>query len=282
MSPLLFQDDICRVAVTVGDAQKGNAILESAMELKLLDFNLDKSCYLIMGNKPAKKDLKKQISSNPLKLCKHEMKPSKAEKYLGDMISEDGLGESAHATVLGRKGQTLMATMEITSVVNDCRVTSVGGLVAGIQIWESSVIPFLINNCETWVELKPKTVKLLDDLQLKFLRILLATPTTCPYPTLLWDTGCLAMSHRIAQRKLLFYHHLVNLPADSLASQVAAIQERLGFPGLVHECKSLMKIYALSNIKSYSKVQWKNTVKKAIVTANQNDLSEKAKDYKKN
>ena len=114
-----------------------------------------------------------------MKLCKHEMKPSKAEKYLGDMISEDGLGESAHATVLGRKGQTVMAIIEITSVVNDCRVTSVGGLVAGIQIWESSVIPFLINNCETWVELKPKTVKLLDDLQLKFLRILLATPT--PY-----------------------------------------------------------------------------------------------------
>ena len=74
---------------------------------------------------------------------------------------------------------------------------------------------------------------------------------------------------------------LVNLPNDSLASQVAAIQERLGFPGLVHECKSLMKTYSLSNVKSHSKVQWKNAVKKAIVTANQNYLVEKAKNYKK-
>ena len=42
-----------------------------------------------------------------------------------------------------------------------------------------------------------------------------------------------------------------------------------------------MKIYSLSNIKSHSKVQWKNAVKKAIVTANQNGPLEKAKNYKK-
>ena len=41
--PLLFQDDICRVATRIDDAQKGNDILETIMELKLLDFNLDKS-----------------------------------------------------------------------------------------------------------------------------------------------------------------------------------------------------------------------------------------------
>ena len=281
LAPLLFQDDICRVAIRAEDAQKGNNILESALETKLLDFNLDKSCYLIMGNKSARKTLEKQLRDNPLKLCKQDMQTAKVEKYLGDMLCEDGLGESVHSTVLRRKGQTMLTMMEICAIIKDCRVTSVGGIVAGIQIWETSVIPFLLNNCETWVELRPKTTKILEEIQLKFLRNILATPITCPQPALLWDTGCLSMEQRIAQKKLLFYHHLVSLPDDSLASQVASVQEHLGFPGLVHECKKLMKSYSLSNIRSYSKQQWKCIVRKAVLIANRNDLLEKAKNYKK-
>ena len=197
------------------------------------------------------------------------------------MLCEDRLGESVHSTVLRRKGQTMLTMMEICAIIKDCRVTSVGGIVAGIQIWETSVIPFLLNNCETWVELRPKTTKILEEIQLKFLRNILATPITCPQPALLWDTGCLSMEQRIAQKKLLFYHHLVSLPDDSLASQVASVQEHLGFPGLVHECKKLMKRYSLSNIRSYSKQQWKCIVRKAVLIANRNDLLEKAKNYKK-
>ena len=42
-----------------------------------------------------------------------------------------------------------------------------------------------------------------------------------------------------------------------------------------------MKSYSLSNIRSYSKQQWKCIVRKAVLIANRNDLLEKAKNYKK-
>ena len=80
----------------------------------------------------------------------------------------------------------------------------------------------------------------------------------------------------------MFYHHLINLPSDSLASQIAATQEHLGFPGLIQACKLLIEHYELPNIQLKSKLQWKNLVHRAIVTANRSDIIDKAKGYKKN
>ena len=66
LQPLLFQDDINRVATSVLTAQKGNNQNESVVETMLLDFNLDKSCYIVMGNEKAKKSHNMDLEENPL------------------------------------------------------------------------------------------------------------------------------------------------------------------------------------------------------------------------
>ena len=130
--PLMFQDDICRLSLTLKDAQKGNDTLESAMEIKLLDFNLDKSCCLIMGSNQGRKRLTKDMSKNPLTLCKRPMNIATNEKYLEDMLSSNGLSDSVHTNILKRKGGVMLAIMKIKSYINDCRITTLGGLTAGI------------------------------------------------------------------------------------------------------------------------------------------------------
>ena len=233
-----------------------------------------------MGTKSAMKTIEQQLAENPLTLCNQPMKASTCEKYLGDMLSAKGLADSAHVSVTSRKGQVLHSMMEAKLVINDCRSSVVGGLTAGFTIWEASILPFLLNNCETWVELETKTLKLLDDLQYTFLRNLLCTPKTCPLPALLWDTGCLLMEHRVAQKKLLFYHHLITLSTDTLARQIAETQEQFGFPGLIKECKALLNKYELPNPDTTSRIRWKLLVKKAN-SANRKDLLDKMKTYKK-
>ena len=47
--PTLFQDDISRLCTDPLSAQMGNDKLEAMAETKLLDYNLDKSCIIIMG-----------------------------------------------------------------------------------------------------------------------------------------------------------------------------------------------------------------------------------------
>ena len=125
-------------------AQHGNELVSHVMETKLLDFNLDKSCYLVVGKSDYKKAISNQLESVPLTLSGFPMKEVIQEKYLGDYIHQNGNPESVLATIKARSGLVTSAINEIRSVLEDCRINVVGGLCAGIDIWELSVIPFLL------------------------------------------------------------------------------------------------------------------------------------------
>ena len=153
----------------------------------------------------------------------------------------------------------------------------------GIEIWETAVIPYLLNNSETWDNIPPKALEILDDLQNQFLQNLLATPRTCPTPSLMWETGTISMGNKIIKKKLLFYHHLSHLPEESLAKEVAQIQSNLALPGLILECAALVCDMGLPEAGSCSKLQWKKIVNEKIRQKNRKDILDniETKNYKK-
>ena len=57
LGPVIFMDDIGRLAETVKSAQEANDRLEALLESKCLDFNIGKSNYLIMGKGRSRKNL---------------------------------------------------------------------------------------------------------------------------------------------------------------------------------------------------------------------------------
>ena len=148
----------------------------------------------------------------------------------------------------------------------------VGGITAGLKIWELAILPYLLNNNETWAEMSKATLEVLGKNQQMFNRIILATPRTCPIPALLWETGGLLMEHRITKKKLTFYHHLINLPSNTLAREVTDIQETMAYPGLVTGYQNLIEKYELPDIRKFSKLQWKRLVKREIRNQNKLDL----------
>ena len=79
----------------------------------------------------------------------------------------------------------------------------------------------------------------------------------------------------------MFYHHLINLPEDSLAFEITKVQEVLGYPGLVQECKSLIVKYNLPPAHLFSKGQWRTMVKRATRKMNEEEILNKMKKYKK-
>ena len=272
LKPLLFQDDISRMCESVEAAQCGNELVTHVMESKLLDFNIDKSCYMVVGNPKWKVGIMKSLESSPLTLSGFPMKGVIQEKYLGDYIHCLGNPESVTATVNARHGLATTAISEIKSVLEDCRINVVGGLSAGIDIWELSVLPFLLNNSDVWGNIPPGVLEQLEELQKKFFRYLFATPISTPGPALLWETGALTMENRIKMRKLTFYHHLLSLEHDAVASRVAMVADRAGYPGLLKEYKSLCTEFNLPIPSKMSKQSWKNMVKTAIYEANKNNL----------
>ena len=99
-----------------------------------------------------------------------------------------------------------------------------------------AVLPYLFNNSECWLEIPKKAIKLLDSLQSFFFISLFETSKGCPKPAYFWDTGSLLTTNIIMKKKLLFFHHLVQLPENSLAEEIFTIQKENAIPGLVYEC----------------------------------------------
>ena len=165
LQPIIFQDDIFRMTSSPEAAQAGNMMIEAVIESKLLDLNLDKSCFIVIGAKNTVKDIKSEISHHPLTLCGNPMKEKVSDKYLGDYIHSGGTEASVLCTVQNRFGRIKSNIIEARAIIDDCRVNTVGGLVAGIDLWELAIIPSLLNNCQTWVNINEDSFKLLEDLQ---------------------------------------------------------------------------------------------------------------------
>ena len=93
------------------------------------------------------------------------------------------------------------------------------------------------------------------------------------------------MANRIIQRKLLLYHHLLTLGEDTLAHQVAELQLKLGYPGLMTECSKLVTELKLPDITAVclTKQQWKRLVKGRLIDKNKDDILSKVTEggYKK-
>ena len=271
LNPLLFQDDIARMCDSVEAAQYGNELVNHVMETKLLDFS-KKSVYIVVGNKAERKNMKKKLEENPLTLAGVPMKEATQEKYLGDQIHMLCNAESVLATVKSRAGQVSAAIFEIRSVIEDCRADTIGGVMAGINIWEISVVPYLLNNSSVWGEVPKKALEILNNLQNNFYRNLLGTPRSTPIPALLWETGGLTMVSRINKMKLLFYHHLMSLDCDAVASKVARNATQNGYPGLIREYIELCMQYNLPCVRKISKQRWKRLVNAAILKENKTQL----------
>ena len=145
---------------------------------------------MIFGSARKKKAAHDELDANPIKLYDNPMKEKVKEKYLEDLIHSDGNLASVQATVNDRYGRILVGTFEIRS-------KQVGGIKAGIQLWETAYIPSLLNNCKTWVEISDDTLTKLEELQNKLFRNLLNVPRTTPKPALIWELGGLKMKWRI-------------------------------------------------------------------------------------
>ena len=141
---------------------------------------------------------------------------------------------------------------ETRTVIDDCRSQVAGGLTAGMDIWQIAVLPLLMNNSGCWMEVLKKSI---EELQLMFLRCLLAVGSGCPIPILYSETGSLKMEFRILERKLLFLHHVATLPDTSLAKEIYNVQTQLNLPGLTQECHEFLvklELFTFRIILKYS------------------------------
>ena len=65
LRPVRFMDDILRMAENVVSSQNAIKLFKELVGKKSLELNLDKSNFMIIGNKKSSKKLMKQVKKNP-------------------------------------------------------------------------------------------------------------------------------------------------------------------------------------------------------------------------
>ena len=197
--------------------------------------------------------------------------------------------KSVEATILKRYGRIFFAIIEVSAILDDFRIDSIGGLKAGLEIFELAIIPSLLNNSSVWIDIGKTSLDKLNTLQNTMFRYLFAVPDGTPTPILRYDLGSLSMEERVIQNKLNFIHHLVSLrdreESESLAGDILDLQAKYSFPGLVSECRNYIETYELPNLiddkMNFSKLQWKNCVKAGIVENSEKYIKKEFAKYSK-
>ena len=147
------------MCTTVQSIQAGLDRISAIMSKKQLQLNIDKSCYILLGNNTAVNKIRNLIKENPLFLKGEKIKEEQFEKYLGDQIHSDGLKQSTATTIDKRYWIAMSAVLEISAILDDFRVHIPGGINSALNLWELAVIPMLLNNADTWDIISDDTVK---------------------------------------------------------------------------------------------------------------------------
>ena len=237
IQPQCFQDDIQRIALNVSSARAGNIKLHMMLSERLLRCHPLKTCYILYGSKKYKEQVRKELDSCPLKFGEFEMKEKDQDVYLGDVLSSKGLAASVEATITHRTGKIKGQIYETAAILKDFRIQSLGGMRGAWDIWEMSIIPSLLANCGSWVEMSKTAVEMLDDLQNLFCRLVYACPSSTPIPALRGEAALLDMEHRVMIEKvclvtgILFHHE----EEDNYARDLLQEQLHMGWGGLTRE-----------------------------------------------
>ena len=232
----------------------------------------------MFGKKEFKEEIEKDLDLMPLKFGEFEVARKEKDKYLGQVLHEDGLARSVEATIEERSGKVKGAIHTMASLLETYEMRAMGGLMAAKYIWEGAIVPSLLSGAGTWVGCTAREEERCEKLQEYFWRTILQVPKGTPKVMLRAETGSLKMKLRIWKQKLMLARRIRG-QEGSLAKAIFEEQVAMGWPGLAREVTEVCKAVGLEDVsrKSVSKEE----VDEAIFFKNQKELKDEMDKYEK-
>ena len=224
------------------------------LEKMNLQAHEDKSGAIILGYHDSNRKFEHELKINQIQFNGFPMKRKSECKYLGQIL-KDNLSVSAFATVKSRESKIKGATMEIKSIIEDFRMQKYAGLEAAVELWEKALIPSLLNGAGSWLGNIKDAVKLCNDIQNFYWRVMLEIPASTPKIALQCETGSMDMNFRIYKEKCLLFSRIKALNNDFLAKEVFTAAVNNNWPGIHQEVNYICRELNIEdlNLKSYSK-----------------------------
>ena len=168
LNSLILQDDISKMNDNLNQAREGCEKIDETLKKKQLSVNYDKSKFLVMGSRKFRKETLEEINENPMKMGEAVIEHSEKEKYLGDFIHENGCRESIAATIKARMNGLMKKCDDIIAVSEAPLMGSTGNALPAIKLFEAQVIPALLHNSESWIDITETHIADLESFQEKF------------------------------------------------------------------------------------------------------------------
>ena len=265
----MFQDDIAKYSDTVSNTRISADRLDTALKNKLLSVNYSKSKNLIIGSKKFRQKTLKDLQSNPIVMGGEVLEHASQEKYLGDVIDEEGCEASITATIKGRINKLYSKCEDIVKISENPLMASLGNARTPFKLFEAEVIPALLFNAESWIGFNEKHSKLLQDFQDRFIRRVFQVHVSTPKAILNYDAELLPMKWRVAVKKISFVKKIMMMEDSNLARQALVEEGRLealgmGFSGLVAETNELCRDLSIPSTTCLYKFVSKQDIKEAV------------------
>ena len=84
----------------------------------------------------------------------------------------------------------------------------IGGINIAFEIFDDAVLPLILHNCETWLDMSKKTRNLLDKFHNSSFQCILQCSKGAPKADYYWQTGSIQMDNIILQKQLTFCYNL--------------------------------------------------------------------------
>ena len=220
-----------------------NATTNSFVESKRLNFS-NKKCHRIHVGK--KDSDGKQC--NEIFVHENKMDNSENEKYVGDIIFNDGKIEK---NIAERRAKGFIIAGDIISILDEVPL-GVHRVEAGLLMRNAMLLNGILTNSEVWIGLSEQHHRSLEQVDEYLLKGILKTQCNGPTESLYLETGTVPIRFIIQKRRLNYLHHLITRNSNELISKIYFAQLRKpgknDWAGIVDKDKFEVKL-DLSNIQ---------------------------------
>ena len=273
-----FQDDILKPSSDIFTAQAGMTRLAGFLEERGLDAHPDKTSYLVCGTQEYKRKTNKQLKKMPLVFGNFPTKRKVSDKYLGQILHEDGLEASVKATIEDRTGKIKGAIFLTKTIIETHQMQGIGAMAAAKTLWEGAIVPSLLHGAGTWIGSSKETDNICEELQLLFWRTVYQVPKGTPKVMLRTQSTSMKIKQRIWKMKLLLARKILS-QEKSLAKEIYTEQMKNDWPGLAQEVKDICQEIGIDNINEVEVT--KEELDEAIYYHNYKEMKLEVCSYKK-
>lgn len=200
------------------------------------------------------------------KLGEDEIQNSETYKYLGDIITRNGINKQ---NIEERFKKVKNSTREIMSCGSADIMRKIE-LKACIKLHEAATIPMMLNNCESW-NLTQSDKKEMEKMELWALKRILNVPRTTPTAAVRFVTGTLFTEIRIDEKQIIYLQKILQREKTHWTHHMLITLDKHSI-GWAYQIREKLVEYGLETdwnvIKEKSRGEWKSDVKSAVEEKN--------------